>query len=181
MSQLSLPTVIQGSLITYSDSSKLFVSENLSPTVVAIIAVISTAVIFAFILNKLIGLNRTILVIGALICGCVGFLVGTDFLRDLEYNTENKSEFITDTGVDMLGIDVGYVFFAAQDIPRGTEPYEGMYTALPLPYNLIMEFYIQDEYYIDGSLAVADIKRGMILTTDLLVNTSFEHTDPYIP
>lgn len=181
MNQHSLPDVIQGFLVTISDTRENSLSEYLSPTVVAIIAAVSTTVLFVVILNKLIGVKRAILIIGALICGFVGFLVGTDFLRDFDHFAESESEARTDPGDAILAIDVGYIYFAAQDIKRGTEPYEEEYVSFPLPNDLIMDFYIQNENYIDGSLAVADIKRGMILTTDLLVNTSFEQTGTNLP
>ena len=115
--------------------------------------------------------RRKIIIIihGAVICGIVGFFLSTNFLTDLRYFKEEDKA--SSYGVDcdeILSISHSEIYLAAVDIPEGSTIAEEMVVPAVIPTDLLVNFYLQDKHFIIQSQASMDIKRGMILTSDLV-------------
>ena len=115
--------------------------------------------------------RRKIIVIfhGALICGLVGFLLTTNFLKDLRYfRDSDRAEEIEVDCDGIYPVSLSQIYIATVDIPAGSDISEEIFVQAAIPTDLFLNFYIQEEDILTQSRARLDIKRGMILTNDLI-------------
>ncbi len=120
----------------------------------------------------MIKINRkklAVIIHGALICGVIGFLISTDFLKDLRYFSDHdKGNAIVVDCEAINAINYSQIYIAALDIPAGAEITKEMYVSSNLPTNYLTAFYVQETDISTHSIARMNIKRGMILTIDLI-------------
>jgi hypothetical protein len=139
-------------------------------TLITIVAVLSSSIILVFALMKLTELRKALLIAAFLISGSTGFLVGSDFLQWLSSNSAQETRTgEADHGATLLGGELE-IYFSAEDISQGTELSSGSYTSVLIPSQYMMDFYITEEAYVDGAMALFDLRRGMILTYDHIFN-----------
>jgi len=140
----------------------------ISPSVVMIIAFVSTSILIMLILYRLFGTKRSLFVIGLLACVTAGFLVGTDFLTGFDALGKTNDAVPAADCENTFSFNTQTIYLAALDIPEGTELTNEHFISRPFPADYLPQFYIQNAKDIIGATSTMDLMQGMVLTSDLL-------------